>query len=102
MSADWRLQKEQDKVDEENRQIYAEIAAKLVILGYDRHSAIEKVKEVNENREYYRNDLGVHIEGDEYHPSQWTIDECNYPKEISGEFNPGQVHKISQELIDDF
>ena len=102
MSADFRLQEEQDRVDEENRAIYAEIAAKLVILGYDRHSAIEKVKKVNENREYYRNVPGAYIEGDEYHPNQWTIDECNYPKESAGKFNSRQVHKISQELIDDF
>ncbi|ELB7342850.1 hypothetical protein [Klebsiella michiganensis] len=101
MPADWELDDERDSIAEENRWDDAQIAAKLVILGYERCAAVEKVKDVNENREYYRNDPGVHIEGDEYQASEWTVDECNYPKEIAGTFDPRQVHKIAQELIDD-
>lgn len=102
MSADYELEGEEERVKEENRQSDAEIAAKLVISGFDRNSAVEKVKDVNANREHYRNDPGVHIEGDEDQPSEWTLDECNYPKVIAKEYNPRQVQKIAQELVDDF
>ncbi|SKA19570.1 hypothetical protein [Pantoea eucalypti] len=102
MPADWELEDEEERINEENRWFDAKIAAKLVISGYDRDSAVEKVKDVNANREHYRNDPGVHIEGDEEQPSQWTISECNYPKVIQKDFNQSQVHEIAKELIEKF
>ena len=102
MSADWKLNDEVERIEEENRWGDAEIAAKLVISGFERNSAVKEVKDVNANREHYRNDPGVHIEGDEEQPSEWTIPECNYPKVVKEKFNPHQVHKIAQELIDYF
>lgn len=102
MPADWELDDEEERIEEENRWSDAQIAAKLVISGFDRHSAVEKVKDVNANREHHRNDPGVHIEGDEDQPSEWTTADCNFPKVVQGKFNPRQVQKIAQELIDDF
>ncbi|BFO29782.1 TPA: hypothetical protein MCW73_000907 [Klebsiella pneumoniae] len=101
MPADWELDDEVERIKEENRWNDAMLAAKLVIRGHGRDFAIAAIKEVNANREHYRNDPGVHIEGDEDQPSEWTLPECNYPA-VDGEFNPQQVHKIAQELIEDF
>ncbi len=101
MPADWELDDEVERIEEEKRWSDAKLAAKLVIRGRERDSAVAAIKEVNANREHYRNDPGVHIVGDEDQPSVWTLAECNYPA-VEGEFNPQQVHKIAQELIDDF
>ncbi|HCT7986761.1 TPA: hypothetical protein OT855_003678 [Serratia liquefaciens] len=102
MVADWELDDEAEKIGDERRWEDAQLAAKLVISGYERDSAVGAIKSVNENRESHRNDPGVHIDGDGEQPSEWTIEECNYPNEVKGEFNPQQVYTIAQKLIDDF
>ncbi|CAI1876878.1 hypothetical protein [Serratia fonticola] len=102
MPADWELDDEVERIEEENRWEDARLAAKLVVNGYDRQSAVETIKSVNTNREGYKNDPGVYIEGDEDQPDEWTIDECNYPKEIKGNFNPRQIDKIANELLEEF
>lgn len=102
MPADWELEDEEERINEEKRLSDAMIAARLVISGYDRDSAVEKIKDINANREYYKNNPGIHIEGDEEQPSQWTIPECNYPKVIYEDFKPSQVHEIAKELNEKF
>ncbi|HIE0651169.1 TPA: hypothetical protein ACXJNB_004329 [Serratia marcescens] len=102
MAADWALDDEAEKIADERRWADAQLAAKLVIRGYERDSAVGAIKSVNENRESHRNDPGVHIDGDGEQPSKWTIEECNYPNEVKGEFNLQQVYKIAQKLIDKF
>lgn len=56
MPADWELDDEVERIKEENRWNDAMLAAKLVITGHGRDFAIAAIKEVNANREHYRND----------------------------------------------
>ncbi|MHA7847104.1 hypothetical protein [Serratia sp. D1N4] len=102
MTADWELDDEAERIEQENRWEDALLAAKLVVNGYDRKSAVEAIKTVNAYREEYRNDPGVHIEGDEDEPEEWTVEECNYPEKVNGDFNQAQIVKIANDLIEKF
>lgn len=102
MPADWELDDEAAKIEEANRWNDAKLAAKLVINGYERNSAVSIIKEVNANQEQYKHDPGVYIEDDETQGSQFTAEQCNYPSAINGEFDPQRVHQIAKELFNKF
>lgn len=99
---DWHLEQEQDRINEMNKSYYADLAAKLVILGWDRPSAVQAIKNVNDNRHAYYGNTNVHIMGEDGEPDIWLLTECNYPPEVNGNFNPFQVTAIAQELADSF
>lgn len=102
MTADWDLENETQRIRDDNNYSDAKIAAKLVLSGYDRDAAVDKVKNVNASRVEYWNDPGVHIQGDEEQPSEWTLSCCRFPPEINEKPDTPQVHAIAQELLEDF
>ncbi|EMI2315272.1 MAG TPA: hypothetical protein DHV44_15130 [Providencia sp.] len=77
---------------------YAQLAAKLVISGYDRNSAVQKIKTVNFMRDQYRGDVGVYTEDTD----EWHLAACNYPAEVYGQYNQAQVDAIAKELVPRF
>ncbi|MBN3137436.1 hypothetical protein [Pectobacterium punjabense] len=96
---DWYLEQETERINEDNRHYFAELAARLVISGWERHAAAKAIKHVNSMRdEYYGNEM-VHIIGEEDDPDTWLLAECNYPSDIKGVFDKYQVRAITIEML---
>ncbi|MBP2155723.1 hypothetical protein [Erwinia rhapontici] len=99
---DWQLEQENERINEFNRSYYAELAAKLVICGWERSSAVQAIKSVNDYRTMYYGDTNAHVMGDEDQPEIWLLSQCNYPAEVNGSFDPHQIAAIARELIYSF
>ncbi|HCK0579778.1 TPA: hypothetical protein ACF3PO_005144 [Pseudomonas aeruginosa] len=74
-------------------------AAILIQQGDGEQVSVDKVKEVMQLREEYRNAPGVHIEGEGNDPDVWLLTECQLPEKPTGDQANRQVHAIYQRLL---
>ncbi len=74
-------------------------AAILIQQGDGEQVSVDKVKEVMQLREEYRNAPGVHIEGEGNNPDVWLLAECQLPEKPAGDQANRQVHAIYQRLL---
>ncbi|KSG31867.1 hypothetical protein AO946_09085 [Pseudomonas aeruginosa] len=74
-------------------------AAILIQQGDGEQVSVDKVKEVMQLREEYRNNPPVHIEGEGADPDVWLLAECQLPVKPEGDQANRQVHAIYQRLL---
>ncbi|CRP83274.1 hypothetical protein APB70_10605 [Pseudomonas aeruginosa] len=74
-------------------------AAILIQQGNGEQVSVDKVKEVMQLREEYRDNPSAHIEGEGADPDVWLLAECKLPAKPEGDQANRQVHAIYQRLL---